>query len=126
MARGCPPSCPPAWRACGRLTQEVGGPRLSPQLCPQLSPLWRECGRLAQEVGGSRLSPSFPPAVPLRGEPMDSWPRSSVARELSPQLSPQLSFCSVLQDKVMRNNVRDSQGPSNSSCREYYTVAEDP
>ena len=92
VARGCPPSCPPAWRACGRLAQEVGGPRLSPQLPSQLSSVWRACGRLAQKVGGPRLSSSCPPAVLPRGEPVVGWPRRSVARELSPQLSPERSL----------------------------------
>ena len=39
----------------------------------------------------ARCPPSCPPSCPPRGEPMDLWPPRSVARELSPELSTQLS-----------------------------------
>ena len=64
MARGCAPSCAPscaprcapAWRAYGWQAQEVGGPRLCPQLCLRVASL-RFFSLNSLPVGGfSRVS----------------------------------------------------------------------
>ena len=101
-ARGCPPSCPPAWRTCGLLAQEVGGPRLSSQLssrvaslwiaspggrlpascppsCPRsCPPAWRAYGLLAHEVGGA----SCALGCPLSGELKVFFPQQLASRRV--------------------------------------------
>ena len=64
------PAVPPAVPPVARMwTAGPGGRWLAavPQLSPSCPPAWRACGRLAQEVGGPRaVPPAVPPAVILQ------------------------------------------------------------